>query len=278
MKYLLLMYSAEGLWADEERRDCMVESLRVCDELTARGQFLATSPLQSVTTAATVRVRLGQALVTDGPFAETTEQLGGYFLLDLPDLDEAIAVAACLPTARKGTVEIRPLLALDGLPPARPFPAGTSVPGLSPFLLLCYHDEAAWREVSPDARHEAMTEAAALCRELSDAGRYLNSSPLHPWRRPRACGCAAATGRSPTGRSPRRAKSSGASMWSWPSRATTPSASPPGSPVPGTARSRCGRCSTWRACTLRCRVPEPVSIPGRPVRLMSGSGPGERVA
>ncbi len=180
MKYLFLMYGAEGLWSDDERRECMVESLGVCDELAARGQFLATSPLQSVTTAATVRARGGQALVTDGPFAETTEQLGGYFLLDLPDLDEAIAVAARLPSARKGTVEIRPLLALDGLPPSRPFPAGSRVPGLTPFLLLCYHDESAWTGVGPDAQREAMTEAAALCRELSDAARYLNSSPLHP--------------------------------------------------------------------------------------------------
>jgi hypothetical protein len=180
MKYLYLMYGAEGLWTDAERKDCMAESLGVCDDLAARGQFLATSPLQSVTTAATVRVRGGQTLVTDGPFAETTEQLGGYFLLDLPDLDEAIAVAARLPSARKGTVEIRPILPLEGLPPPRPFPTGTSVPGLTPFLLLCYHDESTWGEAGPTARSEAMSEAAALCRELSDAGRYLNSSPLHP--------------------------------------------------------------------------------------------------
>ena len=180
MKYLFLMYGAEGHWTDEERRDCMAESLGVCDELAARGQFLATSPLQPVATAATVRVRGGQALVTDGPFAETTEQLGGYFLLDLPDLGEAITVAARLPSARKGTVEIRPLLALDGLPPARPFPAGTRIPGLTPFLLLCYHDESLWHDAGPDAQREAMAEAAALCRELNEAGRYLNSSPLHP--------------------------------------------------------------------------------------------------
>ena len=180
MKYLLLMYGAEDQWTDAERRGCMAESLGVCAELAARGEFLATSPLQPVATAATVRVRGGQALVTDGPFAETTEQLGGYFLLDLPDLDAAIAVAARLPPARKGAVEIRPLLALDGLPPRRPFPAGTSAPGLTAFLLLCYHDESAWGDAGPDARREAMAEAAAHCRELSAEGRYLNSSPLHP--------------------------------------------------------------------------------------------------
>ena len=120
MKYLFLMSGAEGLWNDAERRDCMVESLKICDELAAQKKFIATAPLQPATTAATVRVRDGRPLVTDGPFAETTEQLGGYFVLDLADLDEAIAVAARLPSVRmgKGIAEIRPMLALDGAPPS----------------------------------------------------------------------------------------------------------------------------------------------------------------
>src|SRR5687768_12398554 len=120
MRYMLLIYGAEDRWTDAERTACMVESLGLCDELKARGQFLDASPLQSVTTAVTVRVRGGQTLVTEGPFAETTEQLGGYYVLDLPDLDAAIAVATRLPPVTKGTVEIRPLNPLDGLPPARP--------------------------------------------------------------------------------------------------------------------------------------------------------------
>src|SRR5213595_1456813 len=101
---MLLIYGAEGSWTEDERRDCMIESLGICDRLAAQGKFLGASPLQSVTTAASVRVRDGRTLVTDGPFAETTEQLGGYYLLDLADLDEAIAVAA--PAARgQGAVE-----------------------------------------------------------------------------------------------------------------------------------------------------------------------------
>src|SRR5690554_4469050 len=112
MKYMLLIYSDEKCWTGEERAACMVESLAICDELAARGQFIDASPLESVTTAVTVRVRGGEALVTDGPFAETTEQLGGYYVLDLPDLDAAIAVAARLPPATKGTVEIRPLFSI----------------------------------------------------------------------------------------------------------------------------------------------------------------------
>ncbi len=179
MKYMLLIYGAEGAWSEEERRACMVESLGICDELAARGKFRGASPLQSVTTAATVRVRDGRPLVTDGPFAETTEQLGGYYVLDLADLDEAIAVAARLPPAAKGTVEVRPLVELDGLPPERPLPtaAGGS---RTPFLLLCYDDEAAWEVAGPEALAAARAEAAALARRLSDEGRYLSASPLHP--------------------------------------------------------------------------------------------------
>ena len=102
----------------------MVESMGICDRLAAEGKFVAAAPLEPVATAATVRVRDGQVLVTDGPFAETTEQLGGFYLLELAHLDEAIAVAGVLPPASKGTVEIRPLFPLEGLPPARELPEG----------------------------------------------------------------------------------------------------------------------------------------------------------
>src|SRR5262245_16207711 len=102
MKFMLLMYAAESSFTPEERTACMVESGGICQELSARGQFIDASPLEPVATAVTVRVRDGRVLVTDGPFAETTEQLGGYYVLDLPDLDAAIAIASRLPPARKG--------------------------------------------------------------------------------------------------------------------------------------------------------------------------------
>jgi hypothetical protein len=180
MKYMLLIYGAEGAWTEDERRACMVESLGICDELAGRGKFIDAAPLQSVKNAASVRVREGRTLVTDGPFAETTEQLGGYYVLDLADLDEAITVAARLPPAAKGSVEIRPLVALDGLPPARPLPAAMGGGSRTPFLLLSYDDEAAWEASGPGALAEARAEAAALARRLSDEGRYLSASPLHP--------------------------------------------------------------------------------------------------
>ncbi len=116
MKYILLIYSDENAWTQSEMERCYVESTQLTHELDANGQFLGASPLHSVATATSVRVRDGKKLVTDGPFAETREQLGGYFLIDAKDLDEAIAIAERIPSARKGTVEIRPIMELLGLP------------------------------------------------------------------------------------------------------------------------------------------------------------------
>jgi hypothetical protein len=116
MKYMLLVYGAENAWTETERQDCYAESAQLTHDLNARGQYLAAAPLQSVATATSVRVREGKRLVTDGPFAETREQLGGYFLVDAENLDAAIDVAGRIPGARKGTVEIRPVLEIKGLP------------------------------------------------------------------------------------------------------------------------------------------------------------------
>src|SRR5262245_47386355 len=110
MKYMLLIYSDEQAWSDTEREHCYAESAQLAHQLKANGQYLAANPLQLVTTATSVRVRNGKPLVTDGPFAETREQLGGYFLIDAKNLDEAINIAARIPGARKGTVEIRPVM------------------------------------------------------------------------------------------------------------------------------------------------------------------------
>ena len=109
MKYMLLIYGDEACWTDDDRRECMLESMEIADELERQGKLISADPLHSVTTATSLRIRNGQKQITDGPFAETTEQLGGYYLIDVDDLDEAIAIAARLPPAKLGTVEIRPL-------------------------------------------------------------------------------------------------------------------------------------------------------------------------
>lgn len=116
MKYMLLIYTDEKAWAPGEAEQCYRDSTQLTHELNAKRQYLGASPLHPVATATSVRVRQGKRLVSDGPFAETREQLGGYFLIDAADLDEAIDIAARIPGARKGTVEVRPLMELPGLP------------------------------------------------------------------------------------------------------------------------------------------------------------------
>jgi hypothetical protein len=117
MRYMLLIYGEENALDETEREQCYQESVQLAHQLDAAGQYLATAPLHPTSTATSVRVRQGKRLVTDGPFAETREQLGGYFLIDARDLDEAIAIAARIPGARRGTVEIRPVVEIAGLPP-----------------------------------------------------------------------------------------------------------------------------------------------------------------
>jgi hypothetical protein len=116
MKYILLMYAEEGAWPPEEHRVALQESIDVCHQLHAKGQYLGASPLHPPSTATCVRVRDGKQVVTDGPYAETKEQLGGYFLIEVENLDEAIAIAARVPGTRRGTAEIRPLMEVAGLP------------------------------------------------------------------------------------------------------------------------------------------------------------------
>jgi hypothetical protein len=116
MKYLLLIYVNEHALSETEREACYVESTQLAHEIKSSGQYLAAHPLHPTSMATSVRVRDGKRFVTDGPFAETREQLGGYFLIDAKDLDEAIGIAARIPMAHKGTVEIRPVLEIAGLP------------------------------------------------------------------------------------------------------------------------------------------------------------------
>lgn len=116
MKYMLLIYLDEQALSETERERCYVESAQLAQDLNATGKYLAANPLHPVSTATSIRVRKDKRLVTDGPFAETREQLGGYFLIDAKDLDEAIRIAARIPVARIGTVEIRPVMEIAGLP------------------------------------------------------------------------------------------------------------------------------------------------------------------
>jgi hypothetical protein len=116
MKYMLLVYLNEQAMNESERQDCYQKSALLAQEIHTKGQYLDASPLHPVATATSLRVREGKRLITDGPFAETREQLGGYYLVDAGNLDEAIAIAEKIPGARWGTIEIRPVMEISGLP------------------------------------------------------------------------------------------------------------------------------------------------------------------
>lgn len=116
MKYMLLVYLDEHALSEAERAQCYVESAQLTRDLNSSGQYISAGPLHPVSTATSIRVRDGKRLVTDGPFAETREQLGGYYLIEATDLDQAMAIAERIPVSRKGTIEIRPVLEIPGLP------------------------------------------------------------------------------------------------------------------------------------------------------------------
>src|SRR3712207_5410807 len=105
MKYLCLVYLEEQKLRAVPDRECM----DCGNSLRSRGVLMAAEALQPVATATTVRIRNGKMTITDGPFAETKEQLAGFYLVDAPDLDEAIQIAAKIPPAREGSIEVRPV-------------------------------------------------------------------------------------------------------------------------------------------------------------------------
>lgn len=115
MKYMLLVYGDEKAYTPEEHARCREESSQLCRELHAQGKFIDASPLHPVSTATCLRVRDGKRSITDGPFVEMREQLGGFYLIDVDNLDEAIAFAGKLPPAKKGTIEIRPVFEMANL-------------------------------------------------------------------------------------------------------------------------------------------------------------------
>jgi hypothetical protein len=117
MKYMLLVYLDEHAMSDAERTQCYVKSAQLAQDIHEKGQYLDAAPLHPTSTATSVRMRDGKRFVTDGPFAETREQLGGYYLIEAGNLDEAIGIAERIPGARWGAIEIRPVMEIAGLPP-----------------------------------------------------------------------------------------------------------------------------------------------------------------
>ena len=119
MKFMLLVHHDEtafGAFSETTRSEMLAESVQLTHQLHAKGQYLSASPLHPAASSVIVRVREGKPFVTDGPFIETREQLAGYFLIDAQNVDEAVRIAARVPGARIGTVEVRPVREITGLP------------------------------------------------------------------------------------------------------------------------------------------------------------------
>jgi hypothetical protein len=119
MKYMLLVHHDEVAFAarrEDERKSMLLESVALANRLAEDGQYFGAAPLHPTSETKCVRVRDGKRLVTDGPFAETREQIGGYFLVDAKDLNDALEIAGRIPGARIGTVEVRPVTEVEGLP------------------------------------------------------------------------------------------------------------------------------------------------------------------
>jgi len=119
MRFMLIVHHDEEAFnkiEKEKRQQMLAESIELTHQLHAAGQYLSASPLQPAATAVMVRVREGKPLVTDGPFIETREQIAGYFLINARNLNEAVSIEGRVPGARIGTVEVRPLIEITGLP------------------------------------------------------------------------------------------------------------------------------------------------------------------
>ncbi|MDA0350674.1 MAG: YciI family protein [Chloroflexi bacterium] len=114
MRYLALIYSEERTEPQEMTPESMIPWMKFGEEATARGANPLGDALQPASTATTVRVRDGKMLTTDGPFAETKEVLGGYYVLECPSLDVAIELAAKIPAAEYGSIEVRPIMEIPG--------------------------------------------------------------------------------------------------------------------------------------------------------------------
>jgi hypothetical protein len=116
MKYAMLIYMDETASSEKQREECYRDSTQYAQELNSAGKYYSAVPLHPTATATSVRLRGDKRMVTDGPYAETREQLGGFFLVEAKDLDEAIDIASRIPAGRWGTVEIRPVVEVAGLP------------------------------------------------------------------------------------------------------------------------------------------------------------------
>jgi hypothetical protein len=175
MRCIALIYSNEKddiPYGAPEWEQLMVDYRAFSAEAQRRGAMIAGDPLQSVETATTLRLRGGKVVPSDGPFAETKEQLGGYYILDCPTLDEAVELAALIPTAKRGSVEVRPMFGHDSRFIDRP--------GNRRYAALIYGEE---KHFLPDGDPQLAAGMAAhqsLTEDTVASGEYITGDQLHP--------------------------------------------------------------------------------------------------
>jgi hypothetical protein len=181
MRYLLTLYTDESLneaATPDEMTSLMNEYTELTREWQDRGVMLAGEGLDPSSTATTVRVRGGERLITDGPFAEAKEQLGGYYVLDCGSIDEAIALAARIPAARRGCVEVRPVINYEAM--------GTEPPTWrsdfhgKKYVLTLWGDESVWETWTPEQAQQEMGRWVEYDREATAAGVMLGGEGLEP--------------------------------------------------------------------------------------------------
>ena len=181
MRYLLTLYTEESLneaATRDEMESLMDEYTELTSEWRDRGLMLSGEGLDPSSTATTVRVRGGERLITDGPFAESKEQLGGYYVLDCEGIDEAIELAARIPAARRGCVEVRPVMNYEAMG-AEPPTWRSDFQGKK-YVLTLWGDESAWESLTPEQVQQEMGRWDEYDRQARAAGVMLGGEGLEP--------------------------------------------------------------------------------------------------
>jgi hypothetical protein len=176
MNYMYLIYLNEEEWnwlPAAERQRCMAQGDWMVNRWKEQGKYRGGAPLHSATTATTIRFRDGKYVVSDGPFAETKEQLAGYMLVSAANRDEALAMWMDGNSGSPGTIEVRELAEF-------PQADGAVEPGLKQYMLLCYHSEARWETLSEAEQMRMYEDACVFAKETADKGKWIKGSPLQP--------------------------------------------------------------------------------------------------
>ncbi len=184
MDYVLLIYQAEERAHDSlppaERHETLLAYGRYTREVAATGKLGDCAPLESVRTATSVRVRDGKRVVTDGPFAETREQLGGYYVVSADSEEEALSLAERIPGARTGSIEVRPAASIGASPTTSATPRTREK---KEYVLLIYEPDAYWTGLEPTKRQALVTRYLELTRSMREDGSYVEGSPLESTKR-----------------------------------------------------------------------------------------------